>query len=104
VATIDQDSCVSSVSSKFKELMNKYASMDVCFVTVVGEKDVGKSFFCDKILNLAEIKGSHVNIISIQYYHKDSPGIYTYSVPFVKDGLYVFLLEIAGCSLNSDVF
>lgn len=43
--------------------MNKYASMDVCFVTVVGEKDVGKSFFCDKILNLAEIKGSHVNII-----------------------------------------
>jgi hypothetical protein len=43
--------------------MSKYASMDVCFVTVVGEKDVGKSFFCDKILNLAEIKGSHVNII-----------------------------------------
>lgn len=63
MATIDQDSCVSSISSKFKELMNKYASMDVCFVTVVGEKDVGKSFFCDKILNLAEIKGSHVNII-----------------------------------------
>ncbi len=51
--TIDEDSCVSKISSKFVELMNKFASSDVCFVTVVGEKEVGKSFFCDKVLNLA---------------------------------------------------
>lgn len=60
VITIDEDSCVSKISGKFVELMSKFASSDVCFVTVVGEKEVGKSFFCDKVLNLAEIKGSNV--------------------------------------------
>lgn len=29
---------------------------------VVGNRGAGKSFFCDKILNLSEIRGNHVKI------------------------------------------
>lgn len=29
---------------------------------VVGNRGTGKSFFCDKILNLSEIRGNHVKI------------------------------------------
>lgn len=40
--------------------MKKYSSNDVAFVSLVGEKMSGKSFFYDKILNLAEIRGNNV--------------------------------------------
>lgn len=32
------------------------------------------------------------------------PGLYTFSSPFVKDGLHIFLLEISGCDVNSEAF
>ena len=40
------------MSSDFFNLMEEYVSNDVVFVTVMGERSAGKSFFCDKILNL----------------------------------------------------
>ena len=48
------------VSSDFFKLMEEYVSNDVVFVGVMGEKSGGKSFFCDKILNLGEVNGNHV--------------------------------------------
>ena len=47
------------------ELMKKYVAYDVSFVCVMGEKESGKSFFCDKVLNLAEVKGNKVHFIVI---------------------------------------
>jgi polynucleotide 5'-kinase involved in rRNA processing len=41
-------------------LLEKYSTDDVAFVMVVGNKTAGKSFFCDKILNLSETRGNHV--------------------------------------------
>lgn len=32
----------------------------MCFVGVVGSKETGKSFFCDKIYNLADVQGNKV--------------------------------------------
>jgi uridine kinase len=43
--------------------MVKYISSQVAFVAVGGNKGAGKSLFCDKILNLAEIKGNHVALL-----------------------------------------
>jgi len=41
-------------------LLEKYSTDDVAFVMVVGSTEAGKSFFCDKILNLSETRGNHV--------------------------------------------
>ena len=41
-------------------MIRKYYEFDVCFVGVTGHKESGKSFFCDKIYNLAETKGNNV--------------------------------------------
>ena len=41
------------MSEDFLEVMERYIENDVVFVVVMGERKSGKSFFCDKILNLA---------------------------------------------------
>ena len=53
------------LTSDFDSLIIKYASYDLCFVGVMGPQGGGKSFFCDRILNLAEIKGNHVFLFTI---------------------------------------
>lgn len=40
----------------------------------------------------------------MQFALRKNPGVYTYPFPFVKDDLYIFFLQIAGCDLNSDVY
>ena len=42
------------------DVLEKYSTDEICFVVVVGEQKAGKSFLCDKILNLAKIRGNHV--------------------------------------------
>lgn len=101
VTGIDLDSGVLQIGEKFKNLFNKFIGIDVCFIAIGGHKQVGKSFFCDKILNLAQIKGNNVIINLFQFSQEKTPGLYTFSAPFVKDGLHVFLLEISGCDVNS---
>ena len=41
--------------------MKKYTAYDVTIVSVMGDQSAGKSFFCDKIMNLAEIRGNYVS-------------------------------------------
>ena len=55
-----EDDCTLIEGHEFGALLRKYSAYDLAFVTVTGGREVGKSFFCDKILNLAEIKGNHV--------------------------------------------
>lgn len=42
--------------------MKKYVNYDTSFVCVMGDRNCGKSFFSDKILNLAEVKGNQVKL------------------------------------------
>lgn len=53
MATIDTNTLKMEVSNDFLSLMEKYYENDIVFVSVVGESKGGKSFFCDKVLNLA---------------------------------------------------
>lgn len=41
-------------------LLQRYSSYELGFVSVLGEKQNGKSFILDKILNLSGVKGNHV--------------------------------------------
>ena len=59
----DPDELYVQTTSDFDSLIVKYAAHDVCFVGVSGARGAGKSFFCDKILNLAEVKGNHVHFV-----------------------------------------
>jgi hypothetical protein len=61
VINIDPDSHVIQIREEFTQLMTKYISNQVAFMAVGGNKGSGKSLFCDKILNLAEVKGNHVS-------------------------------------------
>ena len=45
--------------------MKKYTAYDITLVGVIGDTQVGKSLFCDKVLNLAEVRGNHVYLYDI---------------------------------------
>ena len=41
-------------------LLQKYSSYEIGFISILGERQNGKSFILDKILNLSGVKGNHV--------------------------------------------
>lgn len=41
-------------------MLREYATSEVALVVTVGNRSAGKSFFCDKVLNLSEVRGNHV--------------------------------------------
>lgn len=45
------------------EFLEKYSGTDIAFVTVTGDRGVGKSFFVDKVLNLANVQGNNVRFV-----------------------------------------
>lgn len=49
------------VTKEATDLLTQYSTNEIAFVVVMANHQAGKSFFCDKILNLAEVKGNHVN-------------------------------------------
>ena len=58
------------VSKDAMNLLEKYATEEICFVVVVGDQSSGKSFLCDKILNLSEIRGNHVFLVLYSFVEK----------------------------------
>ena len=44
------------------KIFNEKEADELCFLVVTGDSQSGKSFFCDKVLNLAEVRGNHVKI------------------------------------------
>jgi sigma54-dependent transcription regulator len=58
--TLDQYSHNTFVTTEALNLLERYSTDELCFVMVVGNRGAGKSFFCDKILNLSEVRGNHV--------------------------------------------
>lgn len=63
LVSVDNKSSKTFVNEGGEELLREYATNEIAFVMVAGNQNVGKSFFCDKILNLCEIRGNHVRII-----------------------------------------
>ena len=43
-------------------LLQKYSSYEVGFISILGERQNGKSFVLAKILNLSGVKGNHVDV------------------------------------------
>ncbi len=45
------------------QLLEQYAKHEIAFAAIFGSKGAGKSLLLDKLLNLSESEGSHVQTI-----------------------------------------
>lgn len=62
LVSLDVPSRHAFVTEEGEALLRQYASNEVAFVMVSGNHISGKSFFCDKVLNLCEVRGNHVSV------------------------------------------
>lgn len=60
LVSLDVPSRHAFVTEEGEALLRQYATNEVAFVMVAGNRSSGKSFFCDKVLNLSEVRGNHV--------------------------------------------
>lgn len=62
LVSLDVPSRHAFVTEEGEALLRQFASNEVAFVMVGGNGSSGKSFFCDKVLNLCEVRGNHVSM------------------------------------------
>lgn len=72
--SVDRNSSNSFVSEEAEDLLRQYATNEIAFVLVAGNQEAGKSFFCDKILNLCEIRGNNVHMWGCSFAGKRMQG------------------------------
>lgn len=63
--SFEENTQITILSSEGISFLQRYSGNDIAFVIVTGEKESGKSFFIDKILNLSNVQGNNVKIYFI---------------------------------------
>lgn len=80
------------------QLFQRYASYDIAFLCVLGEKGNGKSFILDKLLNLAGVTGNHVPAVLLSFLSTGMTDCSYGHNPFARE-IYECFCSIAGGSI-----
>ena len=81
--SVDPNSQQTFLTDQGTQLLEIFPTEEMAFVVVGGSRGVGKSFFCDKVLNLAGVKGNNVRCGLYSSVAKNNQE-YGYGVPLLS--------------------
>ena len=71
-------------------LLKKYREHPIAFIGIYGKSEAGKSFWCEKVLNLTEIEGK------LYSKKRNYECLQFFGTPFSKKNIKIFLLDCTG--------